>query len=173
MADGGDFPRMETFTPGADTARLFRDALGQFATGVTVVTCNCPQGPVGITANSFASVSLDPPLVLWSPARASKRFPHFEAADYYAIHVLEAAQLSLCEAFSRNGTGFEGISWQKSEDGVPLIDNCLARFECQLEATHDGGDHLIVVGRVLRAAFGAGAPLVFSAGSYGRFTDAA
>lgn len=173
MADGGVHSAMEIFTPGPETARSFRDALGQFATGVTVITCAGPEGPIGITANSFASVSLDPPLVLWSPARASRRFPFFEAADRYAIHVLGAEQGDVCRAFVRDGAAFEAVDWTMGEAGVPLIEGCLARFECRREAVHEGGDHLIVVGRVLRAAWRPGAPLVFSAGAYGRFTDAA
>lgn len=173
MADGGGYLPMQSFTPGPETARDFRDALGRFATGVTVVTTTSPEGPVGITANSFASVSLDPPLVLWSPARASRRFPAFEAADRYAIHILGADQEHLCRAFARNGTAFEGIDWAPDAGGVPVIAGCLARFDCARHAAHDGGDHLIIVGRVLSAAAREGAPLVFSAGAYGRFTDAA
>ena len=173
MADGGGIALMETFTPGPDTARAFRDALGQYATGVTIVTCASEIGPVGITANSFASVSLDPPLVLWSPARSSRRFPAFEAAERYAIHILGESQHNLCGAFARNGTAFEGLDWATGDAGVPLINGCLARFECVRHAAHDGGDHLIIVGRVLNAAYRSGTPLVFSAGQYGRFTDAA
>ena len=172
MADGGAFIPMTSFTPSKDTERAFRDALGRFATGVTVVTTATPQGPLGITANSFASISLDPPLVLWSPARASRRFPAFEAAERYAIHVLGDDQVDLCRRFSRDGFAFDGLSWTKGQDDVPLIEGCLARFDCARTAAHDGGDHLIVVGRVCAAEFRDGTPLVFSAGSYGRFTDA-
>jgi flavin reductase (DIM6/NTAB) family NADH-FMN oxidoreductase RutF len=164
---------METFIPGPDTERDFRHALGQFATGVTVVTCASAEGPVGITANSFASVSLDPPLVLWSPARSSRRFPHFEAAGHFAIHILGAEQRDVCRAFVRDGAAFDAVDWTEGAQGVPLIDGCLARFECRREAVYEGGDHLIVVGRVERAAYRAGTPLVFSAGCFGRFTDAA
>ena len=89
--------------------RELRDALGRFATGVTVVTTMTPRGPLGITANSFASVSLAPPLVLWSPARKSRRFPAFEAAPFFAIHVLSAGQRGLAERFSLPGDGFAGV----------------------------------------------------------------
>jgi flavin reductase (DIM6/NTAB) family NADH-FMN oxidoreductase RutF len=173
MPDGGALTAMETFTPGPETARSFRNALGQFATGVTVVTCQGRHGPMGITANSFASLSLDPPLVLWSPARASRRFPHYEDALHYAIHVLAAEQADVAHAFSRDGEAFHAVGWTPNDHGVPLLDGCLARFECHREAVHDGGDHLIVVGRVLRASWRAGEPLVFAGGAYGRFTDAA
>ena len=164
---------MQSFTPGPETARDFRDALGRFATGVTVVTAASPEGPVGMTANSFASVSLDPALVLWSPARASRRFGAFEAAERFAIHILGAEQEHLCRAFARNSATFDGIDWEADDDGVPILAGCLARFDCARHAAHDGGDHLIIVGRVLSAAAREGAPLVFSAGAYGRFTDAA
>ncbi|WP_226780936.1 flavin reductase family protein [Oceaniglobus trochenteri] len=155
------------FVPGPDTSRAFRDALGQFATGVTVVTTATPDGPLGITANSFASVSLDPPLVLWSPARAARRFPVYEAAQHFAIHVMGAEQAGLCNAFVRDGAAFGDLDWAPGPSGAPLIEGCLARFECERYAVHDGGDHAIIVGRVLNAQSRPGAPLVFSAGQYG------
>ncbi|MXQ06806.1 flavin reductase [Alphaproteobacteria bacterium GH1-50] len=163
---------MTRFTPGPDTARDFRDALGQFATGVTIVTCLSEAGPLGITANSFASVSLDPPLVLWSPARASKRFSAFEAAEHYAIHIIGEDQIDVCGHFVKNGTDFDGLDWHEGAHGVPLLDGCLARFECTRHAIHDGGDHAIIVGRVTAAAIGQGNPLLFAKGAYGRFTGA-
>lgn len=161
---------MQQVTPGPETTRAFRDALGRYATGVTVVTTQSAIGPLGITANSFASVSLDPPLVLWSPARASRRFRAFAEAEDFAIHVLGAEQESLCRRFSRDGTAFGGLDWQEGVGRTPLIAGCLARFECRTEARHDGGDHLIVVARVTRASWRDGAPLVFSAGAYGCFS---
>lgn len=160
------------FGPGFDPARDargFRDALGQFATGVTVVTCAGPEGPLGIAANSFSSVSLEPPLVLWSPARASRRFAAFEAATAYAIHVLRADQAAFCSAISRDGGDFTGADWALDDLGVPVITNVLARFDCLREAVYPGGDHAIILGRVRRAARGAGAPLVFAQGAYGGF----
>lgn len=163
---------MTKFTPGPDTARDFRDALGRFATGVTIVTTKSEIGPIGITANSFASVSLDPPLVLWSPARASRRFKAFETAQHFAIHILCEDQKDLCGAFARNGTAFSGLDWAESENGTPLIAGSLARFECETHAIHDGGDHAIIVGRVTDALMGTGTPLLFAGGAFGRFTDA-
>lgn len=171
MADGGTI-QMQDFTPAPDTARQFRTALGQFATGVTLVTCRHEGGPLGIVANSFSSVSLDPPLVLWSPARSSRRFPAFQAARHFAIHVLTTTQRDACAAFSRDGTAFDCVDWGENDEGVPLVSGCLARFDCSLHAEHDGGDHAIIVGRVLNASIGAGEPLLFSRGHYGRFTDA-
>lgn len=157
------------FTPDGNE-RAFRDALGRFATGVTLVTCVTDQGPVGFAANSFAAVSLAPPLVLWSPARSSSRFGHFERARHFAIHVLERGQLPLLTRFARNGEGFDGLAHGANSEGVPVLAEALARFDCEQHATHDGGDHLIVVGRVLRAATGGGMPLVFNQGAYGHFT---
>ena len=156
------------FVP-ADNARAFRHALGRFATGVTVITTMGPDGPVGFTANSFAALSLDPPLVLWSPARASARFPLFSTAQAFAIHVLAADQADIGARFVRGGAGFDGLEHAVLVDGVPVIPAALARFDCRLHATHDGGDHLIVVGHVTHAVFRDGPPLVFSQGGYGGF----
>ena len=164
--------RMDAFVPGPDTARALRDALGRFATGVTVVTATGPDGPVGITANSFASVSLDPALVLWSPAKSSSRFPVFAEAGHFAIHVLGAEQRDLAAHFVRHGTEFDATGWQPGPGGVPLIPGCLARFACRRSAVHDAGDHVIVVGEVLEAAYRDGSPLVFQGGAYGGFARA-
>lgn len=143
-----------------------REALGRFATGVTVVTTQGPHGPLGITANSFASVSLDPPLVLWSPARKSRRFPAFEAASHFAVHVLSSAQRSLAELFAGADHGFAGLDVSRGIGGVPLLEGCAARFECRHAAGYDGGDHLIVVGEVLRLVQSELPPLLFWRGGY-------
>ncbi len=157
------------FSPDGVNGRAYRDALGKFATGVTIVTCNSEVGPLGITVNSFASVSLDPPLVLWSPARASKRCAAFEAADHFAIHVLNDTQQDHCHVFAKEGGNFQDLDWSPSEHGVPLIEGCMARFQCVRHAIHDGGDHSIIVGRVIAASVQDGNPLVFSRGSFGQF----
>jgi flavin reductase (DIM6/NTAB) family NADH-FMN oxidoreductase RutF len=148
--------------------RELRDALGRFATGVTVVTTMTAEGPLGITANSFASVSLTPPLVLWSPARKSSRFPAFEAASHFAIHVLSAGQRPLAERFARVGAGddFAGLDFRPGLGAAPLLDGCSARFECRHAAGYDGGDHLIVVGEVLRLERHDLPPLLFHRGGY-------
>lgn len=166
---GGD----DGFSPGPETQRAYRDALGRYATGVTVITASSETGPLGITANSFASVSLDPPLVLWSPAKASARYATFAATPRFAVHVLGAEQIELANVFARDGAGFDACDWRFDADGVPLIAGCLARFDCAKVADMDGGDHLIVLARVLRATMRQGEPLLFAAGSYGRFTNAA
>ncbi len=160
---------MDRFTPGPDRLRAFRDALGRFATGVTVVTAATPEGPVGITANSFASVSLDPPLVLWSPAKSSSRFGLFAAAEHFAIHVLGGDQRDLAARFVRHGFDFAGLAPEDGPGGAPLLPECLARFACRRAAAHDAGDHVIILGEVLEAAARDGAPLVFAQGFYGSF----
>ena len=160
----------DVFVPGPATSRQFRDALGAFSTGVTVVTAQSSLGPLGITANSFASLSLDPPLVLWSPARHSRRFDAFTRAEHFAIHVLGADQIDVGMHFARQGHDFDLPDVLMNAQGVPVLPGCLAVFECRREAIHDGGDHAIVVGRVLAAQHRTGAPLVFQGGRYGRFT---
>jgi flavin reductase (DIM6/NTAB) family NADH-FMN oxidoreductase RutF len=150
---------------GTFSERELRDSLGRFATGVTVVTTMTPTGPLGITVNSFSSVSLDPPLVLWSPARKSSRFPQFEASSHFAIHVLAADQRPLAERFTRDG-GFDGLAFGRGLGDAPLIDDCAARLECLHAAHHDGGDHLIVVGEVLRIAREDRPPLLYYRGGY-------
>jgi len=166
--DGG---LINSFDPSTNSAS-FRGTLGAYVTGVTLITTKSPEGPVGIIANSFASVSLDPPLVLWSPAKASKRFDLFSRSQHFAIHVLAANQREVCEAFVRSKAAFDICSWEPSQNGIPLVEGALAIFECDLHATHDGGDHDIVVGHVTRCHHrGAGAPLVFHSGKYGKVIE--
>lgn len=163
-----DASSIVTFDPGTDSDS-FRSALGAFVTGVTVVTTDTPEGPVAIVANSFASVSLDPPLVLWSPAKASRRFEHFAGARRYAINVLGVDQRDICTAIAKSKTAIDQVPTHLSHCGMPLIDGALATFECSLEATHDAGDHVIIVGRVTKAHHRSGEPLVFLGGEYGGF----
>jgi flavin reductase (DIM6/NTAB) family NADH-FMN oxidoreductase RutF len=166
MPDGSLAP--ETVFDPTDP-RALRDAFGRFVTGVTLVTTQGPEGPVGFVANSFASVSLDPPLVLWSPARASSRFAIFAEARHFAIHVLEAGQRDWLARFARGGAGFTGLDHSVTTEGLPALSGALARFDCATHAVHDGGDHAIMVGRVLRVTVRAGEPLAFSQGRYGGF----
>ncbi len=158
------------FVPGPDTARAFRDALGCFATGVTVVTAATETGPLAITANSFASVSLDPPLVLWCAARRSLRHDAFVAARRYAIHVMGEDQQELAARFSRIGHDFSGLDWTPDTEGVPILAGCIARFDCRAQACHPGGDHSILVGHVLHAMHRPGQGLIYKRGQFGGFS---
>lgn len=153
------------FDPAGDPL-AFRAALSRYPTGVTVVTCAGADGPVGITANSFASLSLDPPLILWSPARSSRRAAAFIAADRFAVHVMGAEQKAVADGFTRDAAAFDGLDWRE-DGGLPLIAGCLARLVC---ATHDvrgAGDHHMILGRVLSAEEREGPALVFAGGRYG------
>lgn len=149
--------------------RALRHAFGQFATGVTVVTCRGPAGePVGMTANSFTSVSLDPPLVLWSVSRSARSYEAFAAAQNFAFSILAQDQAELSNRFSRPGTEkFEGVALLEGDAGVPLIDGAAAHLECRQHATVDGGDHLVVIGRVTRFVRHERRGLVFAQGRYG------
>lgn len=150
-----------------EISRALRDSLGCYATGVTVVTTMTPEGPLGMTANSFASVSLDPPLVLWSPARKSARFPAFEAASHFAVHVLAEDQKSVSSAFAASGYApFSELGFSTGLGDVPLLDGCAARFECIQSAGHDGGDHLILVGEVKNFESSERRPLLYYRGNY-------
>ena len=148
----------QSFAPAPGQERAFRDALGLYPTGVTVITTSTAQGIVGITANSFASLSLDPPLVLWSPARASRRFEVFATAQEFSIHVLAADQGDLCAHFTRDGTP------PPAGSAAGSLEDALVRFDCRLHASHDGGDHLLFIGLVTRVEMRKGAPLAFHAG---------
>ena len=120
------------------SSREFRDALGQFATGVTIVTARSPQGhPVGVTVSSFNSVSLTPPLVLWSMALSAASLPVFQHCSHYAIHVLSASQKPLAELFARKGVDrFANTAWRSSAQGVPLLSEATTVFECRNRHRH-------------------------------------
>lgn len=149
--------------------RAYRDALGNFGTGVTIITATGSEGPVGMTVNSFASVSLDPALVLWSLAKSSGRFAPFAEAQNYAIHVLCADQQDLASAFARNGNAFHACDWVLNGHGVPQIEGAIARFDCTRNAAHDAGDHLIIIGQVENFVHRQSEPLIFAKGSFGGF----
>jgi flavin reductase (DIM6/NTAB) family NADH-FMN oxidoreductase RutF len=164
-----DIVQEMSFVPGPDSLRAFRDALGRFATGVTVVTTTGPEGPIGLTANSFSALSLDRPLVLWSPSRASRRFQILATARAFAVHILAEDQQEMCRHFVKPDRHFEGLEVTRSPEGITLLPHTLARFECLTHATYEGGDHVIMVGRVMRATCREGTPLVFCASRYGGF----
>lgn len=151
-------------------SRAFRDALGGYPTGVTIVTTVNTEGiDVGVTANSFCSVSLSPPLVLWCLGRTSRAFDTFMATNHFAIHVLANDQDALAMRFARQDVDrFAGLQCQRGEGGVALLDGCAARLECRAATRHDGGDHAILVGEVLRFEHSSREPLVFNRGRFAR-----
>ena len=148
--------------------RDLRNALGRFATGVTVVTTRTQTGKrEGLTANSFAAVSLDPPLVSWTLKRAAPSFDSFLAAQHFAVNILSADQRNLCRHFATpNLDKFADIPFDEGLHGAPILLGCLATFECRTQNTFAGGDHLIFIGRVSRATYRDGEPLIFSAGRF-------
>jgi flavin reductase (DIM6/NTAB) family NADH-FMN oxidoreductase RutF len=155
-------------------SRAFRDALGQFATGVAVVAVRTKAGEaVGLTVNSFASVSLNPPLILWSLDRASDRFQTFMQAAHFAVNILAEDAGPLSQRLARKGErSLEGEPVTSGEHGVPVLTRALSHFDCAVEARHDGGDHVIFVGRVLR--FGHDPkrkPLLYYRGRYRALSD--
>lgn len=156
--------RAQSFEPSAATTRQLRDAFGRFATGVTVVTTGGRDHCVGMTANSFSSVSMDPPLVLWSPARASARHAAFAGAEHFAIHVLSNDQAGLAWSIAKSSTAFLDYELTLTPEGIPVLEHCLARFDCRRYALHEAGDHSIIIGEVIRATMRDGAPLAFYGG---------
>lgn len=148
--------------------RQYRNALGQFTTGVTVITTRTPHGePCGLTVNSFNSVSLDPPLVLWSLARSSSSLEAFTACKYFAVNVLSEDQSTLSNQFATHRDDrFEDIAYECGVGDVPLLPNCAAQFQCRSQHQVDGGDHVIFLGEVLEFASFGRRPLVFQQGGY-------
>lgn len=160
------------------TSRQLRDGFARFATGVTIVTAQDSLGePVGMTASSFNTVSLDPPLILWCPSKSALSGPAFRDARHFAIHVLAQDQGELSSRFATKGTDkFEGLEgWHEDGKGVPHLENCMVRFECRQWAVHEGGDHWIVVGEVLSLYEGTKGMdtegLIFRQGRYAHAVD--
>lgn len=150
-----------------------REALGRFTTGVTIVTCLGAAGErIGLTANSFNALSLEPPLVLWSLRRQSSQMPAFVEARHFVINVLAQQQLSLSRLFaSRHEDKFGEGDWSEGEGGAPVLAGCSAVFECQTELQQDAGDHRLFIGRVLVLTQAPLPPLVYQAGHYHALGD--
>jgi 4-hydroxyphenylacetate 3-hydroxylase, reductase component len=148
--------------------QALRKALGRFATGVTIITCIDDSGqPVGLTANSFGALSLQPPLVLWSLRRASLSLAAFSAARFFAVNVLAETQVDLSRRFaSQVPDKFAEGHWSPGLGDAPVLTACAAVFECELQAQHEAGDHQLFIGHVLRMADLAVAPLLFQGGHY-------
>ena len=163
----------------AARAREFRDVLGVFATGVTVVTSMSGDQPVGMTCQSFSSVSLDPPLVMFCPAKTSRAWPLMRQAGFFCVNFLSAEQQHISNGMASKGTEkFQGVGWKPASTGAPLIDDVLGYVDCSIDRVHEAGDHYIVVGRVRELSLGDGSPdgpasstpLLFHRGAYTRPT---
>jgi 3-hydroxy-9,10-secoandrosta-1,3,5(10)-triene-9,17-dione monooxygenase reductase component len=159
------------FGQGAGDAARYRQVLGHFATGVTVVTTATDGVPAGLAVNSFTSVSLEPPLVAFCVARTSSTWPQIRAVGSFCVNVLAEDQENLCRVFATSGADkFRGVGWRTTESGAPILAGALAWIDCSVEAEHAAGDHFIVVGRVRELGVAReGRPLVFYRGGYGRF----
>lgn len=161
--------------PAGPSVGQFRDVLGQFCTGVVVAT-GCVDGePAGFAAQSFSSVSLDPPLVLLCPAKTSKSWPKLRRSGSFCINILAADQKPVCDMFARSGVDkFAALAWHPGTTGSPVLEGVLAYVDCALEAEHDAGDHTVVLGRVrdVRVLQPEASPLLFFRGAYGHFQSA-
>ncbi|WP_300677660.1 flavin reductase family protein [Nocardioides sp.] len=172
LGDGVHEPTPEEIA----AAREFRTVLGRFASGVTIVTAATAQGLIGMTLQSFSSVSLDPPLVLIVPAKTSRAWPLIRRAGHFTINLLAASQEGLSNQFARSGGDkFAGVSWTPSAAGDPRLDGSLAWIDCTIHTVHDAGDHLVVLARVETLVAGpegevAGEPLVFYRSAYRALT---
>jgi 3-hydroxy-9,10-secoandrosta-1,3,5(10)-triene-9,17-dione monooxygenase reductase component len=168
MTDGGP-PADDVLRPGGDD---FRRVLGHFATGVTIITAMDGDEPVGVAANSFTSVSLDPPLVLFCVGRTSTTWPRIEQARRFAVNILGEHQEELSRLFATRGVDrFAQVEWHGGVGGSPVLHDVLAYVDCEFWAEYDGGDHIIVVGRALDLGVTHHAgPLLFYQGQYVRVT---
>lgn len=165
MPDIQTFPWLGDGKP-TDPGEL-RRSLGSFSTGVTIITTVAQDGrKVGLTANSFSSVSMDPPLVLWSLAEHSPNRAVFEQCEYFAINVLAFDQEDICKRFASGAVAdkFAGVDFREGIGGVPLIDGAVAQFECSMHAWHPGGDHRIFLGKVEAHRWSQRIPLLFCQG---------
>jgi 3-hydroxy-9,10-secoandrosta-1,3,5(10)-triene-9,17-dione monooxygenase reductase component len=154
---------------GLDEAR-FREVLGHFATGITVVTALEDGVPVGFTCQAFAALSLDPPMVILAPARRSTSWPLIAQAGAFCVNILEERQEALSRAFATSGGDkFAGVAWSPGVTGAPVLDGALAVVECRLGDIFDGGDHELVTGHVVATEIGEGGPLLYYRSGFGRF----
>ncbi|ULK99322.1 flavin reductase family protein [Bradyrhizobium sp. I71] len=151
--------------------RDFRNALGTYATGVTIITAAAPDGkPYGLTCNSFASVSLNPPLVLWSLVVYSSSLAIFQNASHFTVNVLGASQQALANKFAKSSDDkFTGLDWAPGLGNAPVLAESVANFQCRSVNRYYGGDHVIFLGAVEAYTYNAKEPLLFARGAFGRF----
>jgi flavin reductase (DIM6/NTAB) family NADH-FMN oxidoreductase RutF len=151
--------------------RDFRNALGTYGTGVTIVTAMASDGkPYGVTCNSFASVSLNPPLVLWSLGMFSQGLPIFQNASHFAVNVLDVSQQELAVKFAKSsGEKFAGVEWKPGLGSAPIIAGCVAQFQCRAVNRYYGGDHIIFLGAVEAYSYNGQEPLLFARSGFGKF----
>ena len=170
FAGGQPVPDPQAGDRSAESARRFRDVLGRFCTGVTVVTSISDGQPVGMTCQSFTSVSLDPPLVLFCPAKTSRAWPLMQRAGSFCVNLLSHDQLELSNGFASKGADkFHGVPWRASATGAPLLEGVLGWVDCTVYAVHEAGDHYVVIGRVMDLGVEeAPHPLLFYKGQYAR-----
>ncbi|MGG7102248.1 flavin reductase family protein [Rhodococcus sp. 24CO] len=162
---------VENAAPLALDGRTLRDVMSNFCTGVTVITAHDGDSPLGFTCQSLVSVSLDPPLLSFCPAKTSTSWPKLREAGSICINVLAHDQKDMCSAFARGGTDkFSGVDWEAGSNGAPALEGALARIEATIENEHDAGDHTIVVARITDlTVLRHDGPLLFYRGGFGRF----
>jgi 3-hydroxy-9,10-secoandrosta-1,3,5(10)-triene-9,17-dione monooxygenase reductase component len=160
--------QLNTLSPDPATMRT---VLGHFATGIAVVTAMDGGAPVGLACNSFTSVSLEPPLVLFCAAKSSTTWPRIQATGKWAVNILGEDDEEVCRLFAeKDADRFAHMTFRPGQSGAPILDRTLAFVDCETDAEHDAGDHVIVVGRVLELGYQAeGKPLLFYRGGYGRY----
>jgi len=171
----GASPESGSGSEPAISARAFRDALGRFASGITVVTGIDDQGPIGFTCQSFYSVSIDPPLISISVRKGSAAYRRIRKAGSFAVNVLAQDQRHVSDQFGRSGADkWEGVEWRRSDAGNPVLTNTLMSLDCRIWAEHDAGDHLIVLGEVEQISVCNGTseePLIYFRGQYRQLRD--
>lgn len=170
-SEDGDRDDLDSMTAPSIEEAHFRQVLGHFASGIVVITAAAEHGPVGFTCQSFMSLSMDPPLVAFSPAKTSSTWPHVERSKRFCVNILSDRQEDVCRVFATKGDDkFSGVGWRAGRGGAPVLHDVLGWIEADVDAVHDAGDHLIVTGRVTELGVGeSGHPLLFYRGGYGRF----
>ncbi len=156
----------------APDGATMRTVMGHFGTGVTVVTAMVDGEPIGMACNSFTSLSLEPALVLFCAAKSSSTWPKIQVAKHYCVNILAESGEELCRTFAMKSAAerYDGVGYAPAITGAPVLNDALAYIDCEIESEYDGGDHVIVVGRVVELGYRDGAPLMYFRGGYGRYS---